>query len=214
MFYEFTNSLRKRKLGRKSFLMLKYAFFVSMKKLYGQKIFVMSSVDDDDMEEEQEVDDNFNGDGDEDGDGNNALDQSFDTYADDSYEDIYLMHLEDTVRIVEESQAAGIRTVDIPLPPPRNNSRSTTKVLNRSSYSSIPSSSHVVKSKNSRPSGSKPTGRGTAANAMNSMVEVMKESLLHRQQMNFLNKQQHDMIKFMLDHQEKNAEEDRRRSDL
>ena len=163
------------------------------------------------MEEEDEVDDNFEGDGGEDRDGNNALDQSFDTYADDSYEDNDLMRLDDTVRIVEESQAVGSSTVDIPLPPPRNNSRSTTKVSN-SSASSISSTSHVVKSKNSRPSGSKLTGRGTAANAMNSMVEVMKESLLHSQQMD-LNKQQHDMMKFMLERQEKNAKEDRRRSD-
>jgi hypothetical protein len=92
------------------------------------------------------------------------------------------MHLDDTERIVEEFQAAGSSSVDIPpLPPPRNNSSSATKVSNSSS-SSISSSSYVVKSKNSRPSGSKPTGRGNGANAMNSMVEVIKESLLHRQQ--------------------------------
>ena len=115
-------------------------------------------------------------------DGNNELDQSFDTYSDDSYEDNDLMHLDDTERIVEEFQAAGSSSVVIPLPPPRNNSSSATKVFNSSS-SSISSSSHVVKSKNSRQSGSKPTGRGNGANAMNSMVEVMKESLLHRQQM-------------------------------
>ena len=71
------------------------------------------------------------GDGGEDGDGNNALDQSFDTYSDDSYEDDDLMHLDDTERIVEEFQAAGSSSVDIPLPPPRNNSSSATKVSNR-----------------------------------------------------------------------------------
>ena len=131
-----------------------------------QKIFAMSVVDD-----------NFDGDRSEDGDGNNELD----TYSDDSYEDNDLMHLDDTDCIVEEFQAAGSSSVDIPLPSPRNNSRSATKVSNSSS-SSISSSSYVVKSKNSRSSGSKPTGRGNGANAMNSMVEVMKESLLHRQQ--------------------------------
>ncbi len=211
-FYELTNS-KKKKTGKKNLSDAEVRAVRLYEEIIRAENFrnVGGGDDDDYMEGEEEVDDNFDGDGGEDGDGNNALDSSFDTYADDSYEDNDLMHLDDTVRIVEESQAAGSSSVDIPLPPPRNNSRSATKVSN-STTSSISSSSHVVKSKNSRPSGSKQTGRGTAANAMNSMVEVMKESLLHRQQMD-LNKQQHDMMKFMLERQEKNAEEDRRRSE-
>ncbi len=212
-FYEITNP-KKKKTGKNNLSDAEVRAVRLYEEIIRAENFrnVGGGDDDDYMEEEEEVDDNFDGDGGEDGDGNNALDQSFDTYSDDSYEDNDLMHLDDTVRIVEEFQTAGSSSDDIPLSPPRNNSRSATKVSNSSS-SSISSSSHVLKSKNSRPSGSKPTGRGTAANAMNSMAEVMKESLLHCQQMN-LNKQQHDMMKFMLERQEKNAEEDSRRSDL
>ena len=83
------------------------------------------------------------------------------------------------------------------------------RIRQSSTSSSISShSSQVVKSKNSRPTGGKPTGRGTAASVMNGMVEIMRESLAHQQV--DLHKQETDLLKIMLERQEKNEDEERR----
>ena len=125
-------------------------------------------------EQEDEVDDDF---AEEESSENNPMNESFDSNRDNGDMGI---RLDDTISVLEETQA----------PQGFDHRRS------RSSGSSVASSTHssssVVKSKNSRPIGGKPSGRETAASAMNAMVEVMREANLQRQQQE-MNRQQQEM---------------------
>ena len=150
--------------------------------------------------EEEFIDDDYNG-GEEDdaAEDNNNLNDSFDS----SYQhddDAEHFNLDDAVEY-----EAGVDQDGAPLP----------KRLKKTSPSAVSSSSSMtntvvssVKTKNSRPSGGqKPSsGRGTAASAMHAMVEVMRDSNLHRQQQD-LNRQQMDIMKFAIEQQKASASE-------
>jgi hypothetical protein len=146
-----------------------------------------------DEDEEEYVDDNFAGE--DDNSYSEQLNDSFESTRDNDEEDG--LHLDDQINVVDETEAQ-----DSGLPP-------SGKARKTATSSVVSSNSSAVKTKNSRPSGpSKQSGRGTVASAMNSMVEVMRDSQMFRQQQE-LNRQQNEMMRLMLEQQQKAAAEER-----
>ena len=151
---------------------------------------------DNDAESQEEdgeyIEDDFAGEEEEFSEVNNSFDSTRDN---DEEEEL---NLDDQINIVDETEVQ-----DSSMSPP------PVKVRKASSSSVVSNISSAVKTKNSRPSGSsKQTGRGTVASAMNSMVEVMRDSQMFRQQQE-INRQQTDMMRLMLEQQQKAAAEER-----
>ena len=146
-------------------------------------------------DEEEYVEDDFAGE--DDHSYSEQLNDSFDSTRDNDEEDG--LRLDDQIHVVDETE---VQDSGLASPPAKAHKTATSSSVGSNNSS-------AVKTKNSRPSGpSKQTGRGTVASAMNSMVEVMRDSQMFRQQQE-INRQQNDMMRLMLEQQQKAAAEER-----